>query len=138
MNSAIDDQITSTLQVLATLLIFVFAYISYVLGRYQTLKVGWEDQASIADAVKPYRNCGRLLALALIPVVPVVALLTPRLVDVLTHWAWSDSVRTGFCLVYVFVFALMVAVAVLAFKIRVTIGRLRDQLSPHPSVPEDP
>ncbi len=137
MKTSIDEEITNTLQVLSTLLIFVFAYMSFVLGRYQTLTVNWDDQASIADAVKPYHNYGKLLALALVPVVPVLALLTPRLVDVLTHWSWSDSVRTGFFLVYLFVFALMVTVGVLAFKIHATIGRLREQLSPHVSVPED-
>ncbi len=137
MNTSIDDNITSTLQVLSTLLIFVFAYISYVLGRYQTLNVNWDDQASIANAVRPYRDCSKLLTLALVPVVPVIALLTPRLIDVLTNWSWSDSVRTGFFLVYVFVFGLMVTVGILMFKIRATISRLRQQLSPHASATQN-
>lgn len=137
MKTSIDDEITSTLQVVSTLLIFIFAYVSYVLGRYQMLKADLSDPVSVADALKPHRDCRILLAGALVPIVPIIALLTPRLADVLANWSWPDPVRTGFFLVYMSVFALMVAVGVLDTKIRITIGRLREQLAPHASALEE-
>src|SRR5512139_2114730 len=114
---AIDDQISGTLQVLSALLVFLFAYVSYAVEKYRALTIDPDDPPTLWESRQPCQRCRNLLIYALVPAALVLGLLTPRLVDVLTHWSWSNSVRTGFFLVFAFVVALFAAIVVMIVRI---------------------
>lgn len=128
MENTLDRDIAAVFQVIGLLLVFVSAYFSYTWPKTQELlreRTPRDDAPKKARLAADLRRQARLLVVFGVLVLPVLALLSPLAVRVVTHWSWVNAVRTGLAVVIVFLLLVLVVIV----RLLVRIGRRTKELT---------